>query len=166
MIKQKKNSQHPSPPIYSPKVAPTKPRESKNTIQEDRIRRAIEERRLEGTSFRILAVKYGISSSTPSDRERGGLTQREGHAHRQKLTPDMEKALEDWCKKLDAWGFPPQMDLLRAMAATVAQIRAEDEDDPELAHLGQHWLVNILNCHPSLSARFNAQLDRQRQRRQ
>jgi len=32
----------------------------------------------------------------------------------------MEKALEDWCKKLDDWGFPPQMDLLRAMAAALA----------------------------------------------
>jgi hypothetical protein len=74
----------------------------------------------------------------------------------------MEKALEDWCKKLDAWGFPPRMDLLRAMAAALAQIRAEEEDDPELAHLGQHWLANFLNRHPSLSARFSARLDRQR----
>jgi len=143
-------------------MAPTKPRESKHTIQEDRIRRALEERRLEGTSFRNLAVKYGVSSSTLSDRERGGLTRQEAHAHRQKLTPAMEKALEDWCEKLDAWGFPPRMDLLLAMAAALAQIRAEEEEDPELAHLGQHWLANFLNRHPSLSARFSAQLDRQR----
>ena len=74
----------------------------------------------------------------------------------------MEKALEDWCKKLDDWGFPPQMDLLRAMAGTLAQIRAEEEEDLELAHLGQHWLSNFLNRHPSLSAKFSTQLDRQR----
>jgi hypothetical protein len=96
-------------------MAPTKSRESKNTIQEDRIHRALEEWRLEGTSFRKLAAKYGVPSSTLSERERGGLTRREGHAHRQKLTPDMEKALEDWCIQLDDWGFPPRMDLLDAI---------------------------------------------------
>jgi len=143
-------------------MAPTKPRESKNTLQEVRIRRALKERRLEGTSFRKLADKYGVSSSTLSDRERGGLTRQQSHAHEQKLTPAMEKALEDWCKKLDDWGFPPRMDLLRAMVGALAQIRAEEEEDPELAHLGQHWLSNFLNCHPSLSAKFSTQLDRQR----
>jgi len=74
----------------------------------------------------------------------------------------MEKALEDWCKKLDDWGFPPQMDLLRAMVGALAQIRAEEEEDPEFAHLGQHWLSNFLNRHPSLSAKFSTQLDCQR----
>jgi len=73
----------------------------------------------------------------------------------------MEKALEDWCKKLDDWGFPPRMDLLRAMAGALAQIHIEEEEDPELAHLGQHWLSNFLNCHPSLSAKFSTQLDHQ-----
>jgi len=97
-----------------------------------------------------------------SDREHGGLTRQQSHAHEQKLTPAMEKALEDWCKKLDDWGFPPRMDLLRAMVGALAQIRAEEEEDPELAHLGQHWLSNFLNCHPSLSAKFSTQLDRQR----
>jgi len=101
-------------------MAPTKTREPKNTIQKDRIRRALEERRLEDTFFRKLVVKYGVSSSTLSNRECGSLTWQEGHADRQKLTLTMEKALEDWCKKLDDWGFPSRMDLLRAMAAALA----------------------------------------------
>jgi len=142
-------------------MAPTKPRESKNTLQEVRICRALEEWRLAGTSFRKLANKYGVSSSTLSDRERGGLTHQQSHAHEQKLTPAMKKALEDWCKKLDDWGFPPRMDLLHAKAGALAQIRAEEEEDPELAHLGQHWLSNFLNHHPSLSAKFSTQLDHQ-----
>jgi len=94
------HSQHPSPPIDSLKMAPIKPREPKNTVQEDRICRALEEWQLEGTSFRKLAVKYGVSSSTLSDQEHGGLTRQEGHTYLQKLTPTMEKALEDWCKIL------------------------------------------------------------------
>jgi len=74
----------------------------------------------------------------------------------------MEKGLEDWCKKLNDWGFPPWMDLLCAMAGALAQICDEEDEDPELAHLGQHWLSNFLNRHPSLSAKFSPQLDRQR----
>jgi len=136
-------------------MAPTKPRESKNTLQEVRIRRALEEQRLVGTSFYKLADKYGVSSSTLSDRQRGGLTHQQSHAHEQKLTPAMEKALQDWCKKLDDRGFPPRMDLLRTMADTLVQIHAEEEEDPELAHLGQHWLSDFLNRHPSLSAKFS-----------
>jgi len=29
------------------------------------------------------------------------------------------EALRDWCTQLDDWGFPPRMDLLRAMADTL-----------------------------------------------
>jgi len=143
-------------------MAPTKPRPPKNTVQEDQVRRALEERRSEGTSFRKLAVKYGVSSSTLSDRARGGLSRQEGHSHRQKLTPAMEKALEEWCKQLDDWGFPPRLDLLRAMALALAKLRAEEEDDLELAQLGKHWLSKFLDRHPALSAKFGTQLDRQR----
>jgi len=109
----------------------------------------------------LLADKYGVSSSTLSDRECGGLTHQQRHAHEQKLTPAMEKGLEDWCKKLNDWGFPPWMDLLCAMAGALAQICDEEDEDPELAHLGQHWLSNFLNRHPSLSAKFSPQLDRE-----
>jgi len=66
-------------------MAPTKPREAKNTIQEDRIRRAPEE----------------LPSSTLSERERGGLrvsTRQEGHARPAETHAgyvDMEKAFEE-----------------------------------------------------------------------
>jgi len=113
-------------------------------------------------------VKYGVFSSTLSHRERSGFKWQESHTHWQKLNPTMEKALEDWCKKpeywckkLDDWGFPFRMDLLRAMVATVVQNNAEEEEEPELAHLGHYWLANFPNCHPSLSVRFSVQLDRQ-----
>jgi len=54
------------------------------------------------------------------------------------------------------------MDLLRAMAGACAKIHAEEENNPELAYLGKHWLANILDHHPQLSTKFGAQLDRQR----
>jgi len=70
----------------------------------------------------------------------------------------MEKALEDWCTQLDDWGFPPRMDLLCAIAGALAKIRAEEENNPKLAHLGKYWLANFLNHHPKLSTKFGAQL--------
>jgi len=106
-----------------------------------------------------LAEKYGVPSSTLSKHECGDLTRQEGHAHWQKLTPAMEKALEDWYTQLDDWGFPPQMDLLCAMASALAKIRAEEENNPELAHLGKQWLANSLNRHPKLSTKFGAQFE-------
>jgi len=53
------------------------------------------------------------------------------------------------------------MDLLRAMAGAWAKIHAEEENNPELAHLGKHCLANFLDRHRQLSAKFGAQLDRQ-----
>jgi len=47
------------------------------------------------------------------------------------------------------------------MAGALTKICTEEENNPELAHLGKHWLANFLNCHPKLSAKFGAQLDRQ-----
>jgi len=46
----------------------------------------------------------------------------------------MEKARKHWCNRLDVQGFPPWMDHLRTMVAKLAQIHAEEEDDPELTH--------------------------------
>jgi len=143
-------------------MPPIRTRESKNAAQEQKIQRALEERQLEGTSFRNLALKYGVTSSTLSDRVWSGLTRQEGHAHRQRLTPAMEKALTDWCQELDDCGFPPRLDLLRAMAGALAQLRAEEENDPELAYLGKHWLSSFLDRHPALASKYGTQLDPQR----
>jgi len=73
----------------------------------------------------------------------------------------MEKALQDWCKQLDDWGFPPWMDLLLAIAKVLAQQWADEEEDPTLAGLGKRWVGNFLKCHPELTAKYGTLLDRQ-----
>jgi hypothetical protein len=73
-----------------------------------------------------------------------------------------EIALENWCKQLDDWGFPPRMDLLKSMAQVLAKHRADQENDSKLANLGKHWIANFLDRHPTLSAKYSMQLDRQR----
>ena len=98
-----------------------------------KIHRALEERWLEGTSIQKLALKYGVANSTLSDRAPGRPTLQEGHAHRQILSPAMGKALENCGQQLDDWEFPQRFNLLRAMASALAQTRAEEGNDPELA---------------------------------
>jgi len=150
-------------------MAPTKPtkpkkakKERKIPVNEDDVRAALAQRERDGTSFRTLAILHKVPSSTLADRARGGLSRKESHIHQQRLTPAMEKSLQDWCKQLDDWGFPPRMDLLHAMAEALVQQRAEEEEDPELAGLGKHWVSNFLGRHPDLASKFGTQLDRQR----
>ena len=73
--------------------------------------------------------------STLNDRARGGRSAQEAHEKWQKLPPGVERALMKWADMMEASGFPPRLDLFKAMAALLAQKRA-DEGDPELANLG------------------------------
>jgi len=150
-------------------MAPTRPppnvkskKEKQSAAKEDDIAAALVLREQEGTSFRTLALLFNVPCSTLADRARGGLSRKESHVHQQRLTPAMEKALQDWCKQLDDWGFPPRMDLLLAMAKALAQQWADEEEDPTLAGLGKRWVGNFLKRHPELAAKYGTQLDRQR----
>ena len=129
---------------------------------EDRIRRALDQRDREGTTLRELAILYNVPRSTLSDRTRGGKTQQKAHEDYQALTPRMEKALEQWVDTWDERGFPPRLDLFKAVAAQLAKRRAEEEGDPSLAELGPTWLRGYLNRHPTYSTKFSVTLDRQR----
>lgn len=48
------------------------------------------------------------------------------------------------------------------MAKVLSEKRAEQEGDPELAYLGNHWVSQFLDRHPEISVKFSAQFDRQR----
>jgi len=149
-------------------MAPTRPppnvkskKEKQSAAKEDDIAAALAHREREGTSFRMLALLFNVPCSTLADRARGGLSCKESYIHQQRLTPAMKKALQDWCKQLDDWGFPPRMDLLLAMAKALAQQRADEEEDPTLAGLEKQWVGIFLKHHPELTAKYGTQLDRQ-----
>jgi len=148
-------SSRPRPNIKSKK-------EKQMAANEDNTAAALVHREREGTSFRMLALLFNVPCSTLADHARGGLLRKESHVHQQRLTLAMEKALQDWCKQLDDWGFPPWMDLLLAMAKALAQQRADGEEDSILAGLGKRWLGNFLKHHPELAAKYGTQLDCQR----
>jgi hypothetical protein len=54
------------------------------------------------------------------------------------------------------------MDLLKVMALVLAEQRVVEENNLDLAKLRKHWIANFLNYHPTLAAKYSAQLDRQR----
>ena len=66
-------------------------------------------------------------------------TQQKAHEDYQALTLGMEKALEQWVDTWDERGFPPRLDLFKAVAAQLAERRVEEEGDPSLAELGPTW---------------------------
>jgi len=61
----------------------------------------------------------------------------------------VERASERWAIKMDTQGFPPRLDLFKAMAAHLAQKQADEYDDPSIAELGKNWLTGFLNRHPN-----------------
>ena len=114
-------------------MARVKPRTLSKSKREGRINHAIVKRREEGTPWAELEIEFRIPRSTLNDRWNGAQNRYDAQIFQQKLPPSAEKALEAFCKQLDDWGFPPRLDLLRGMALSLAQIRAEKEEDPELA---------------------------------
>ena len=125
----------------------------------DCIRYSLDQRDREGITLWELTILYKVPQSTLSDCARGGETRQKAH---EALTPRMEKALEQWVDTWDERGFPPRLDLFKAIAAELAERCAEDEADPSLAELGPTWFRGFLNCHPTYSNKFSVTLDRQR----
>ena len=75
-------------------MARVKPREVKDTRQEQKIKEALEERCLKGTFFRDLVNKFDIPPSTLSDKANGGTTRQEAHEWQQALPAWVERGLE------------------------------------------------------------------------
>ena len=67
-----------------------------------------------------------------------------------------------WAQKTDDHGFPPRLDIFKAMAQELAVQNTEQTGDPTCANIGQGWLPSFLNCHPKVSSEFGSNLDCQR----
>ena len=122
----------------------------------------LEKRDLEGTSFQDLAIEFGVPRSTLNDRVRGGKSRRKAHEEEQTLPPAIEDALAKWAQKMDDHGFPPRLDIFKAMAQELAVQNTEQTGDPIRANIGQGWLSSFLNRQPKVSSKFGSNLDRQR----
>ena len=121
-----------------------KARAAKNEEYEEKICRALEESAQLGTSFEDLHHKYSILKSTLSNRAGGRQSRQKAHKVYQALSPAIEDALRKWTLQMDSQGFPPRLDIFKAVAEKLPQQKLQDSSDPELKTLGPAWLRGFL----------------------
>ena len=119
-------------------------REVKKNDREARTQQAIHERTTKGTNLRDLAILYNVPCSTLSDKFRGIPRRHEARKKKQARSPAVERSLVRWIDDMDASGFPPCLDLFKAVAARLVS----DDGEPPL---GSTWLRKFLNHHPENS---------------
>lgn len=107
-------------------------------------------------AMRISAETYGIPWTTLRDRLNGAQNRQEAHKSRQLLSDHEELTIVRWCERMDDWGFPLRLSLVKEMAAYLVKKREIGRT------LGKHWLDRFLKRNPGIVSKFSARLDRQR----
>ena len=86
------------------------------------------------------------------NRFRGMTSWQKAHKKYQVLSRSMEDVLLQWASELDAQGFPPRLDLFKAMAVELATSQQTAEtlslSSSLPANLGPTWVRGFLGCHP------------------
>ena len=103
--------------------------------------------------------QIGVPRSTLNEEVRGGKARRKAHEKEDILPPAIENAFEMSVQKMEVHGFPPKLDISKAMAQELAEQNAEQKWDSKL---GKTWLESFLNHHSNVSSKFGSNLDRQR----
>ena len=88
---------------------------------------------------RIYTINMGFQKSTLCDRARGMQSRQKAHEDYQALPPAMEDALKKWALRMDSQGFPPRLDIFKALAKTLFQQQLDDSNDSEPKSLGPTW---------------------------
>lgn len=107
-------------------------------------------------SIRNSAEKYGLAYSTLRRRLAGGESRGGGHRRMQVLTEYEENSIVRWCERLDEWGHPARLAVVRNMALAIVARRVNERI------LGKHWVSRFLNRQPKLASKLSTRLDRQR----
>ena len=135
-----------------PVIKPRKKNEAEESIQ-----KAIQHyRHSNEPSIHASGEKFGVAYSTLRGRLKGRVSREVGHHKLQVLTEDEESAVVRWCERLDEWGHPARVDLVRSMAEGIVARRLKDHS------LGKNWITWFLNRHPALATKRSTRLDRQR----
>ena len=74
----------------------------------------------------------------------------------QVLTEYEENSIVRWCERLDEWGHPARLAVVRNMALAIVARRVNERI------LGKHWVSRFLNRQPKLASKLSTRLDRQR----
>jgi len=107
--------------------------------------------RLEQPLF--LLMKYDIPYSTLQGRLQGRVSRPAGHLKMLVLTEYEENAIVRWCERLDEWGHPARLGVVKSMAEAIVAWRIKDQK------LGKNWINRFLIRHPSLATKLSSRLD-------
>lgn len=107
-------------------------------------------------SVRSIADSFQVGRWALTHRIEHGKGRKQGHAHEQRLSPVEEKTLVRWICQLEAWGFPPRISQLQAMASEL--LRKKGDMKP----LGKNWNEKFKSRYPEITSKFCAVRDRQR----
>jgi len=107
-------------------------------------------------SIRTLAETCGIAYSTLRGRLTGRQSRAGGHVRLQVLSEYEEKSIVEWCERLDEWGHPARLSIVKDMAQAIVARRLKDRT------LGKQWMKRFLQRHPGLATKLGTQIDRQR----
>ena len=77
-------------------------------------------------SIRASAEKHGVAYSTLRGRLQGRVSREVGHLKLQVLTEYEEKSIVRWSERLDGWGHPARMALVKSMAEAIVARRIKD----------------------------------------
>ncbi|KAH0607923.1 uncharacterized protein H6S33_001975 [Morchella sextelata] len=92
--------------------------------REEHIRLAIERYQTsKDPSIRECAETFNIPYSTLRDRLQGKSSRRDSHRRQQLLSEHEEKSVVAWCIRMDDWGFPLKLSLVKEMAAYLIKKR-------------------------------------------
>ena len=116
-------------------------------------------------SISATAVAFDLPKSTLAYRMSGQRVSRQkAHVDQQLLTEAEERALVRWIKRLDDWGFPPRLDMVKEMARMLVGKKKEGLISMEGGSigLGKNWLSRFLDRHKDIASRYSSNLERQR----
>ena len=126
-------------------------------VREQLIQSAIAEVH-EGASQKDAAARYSLPRSTLSDRIRGAASKKEAKIPRQRLSPEQESFIADWCLNEERAGRAPS----RRQVVTFAQeILAEGGD---YQPLGSRWIDRFLRRNTDVQTKISSSLESSRTR--
>jgi len=115
-------------------------------------------------SITATAIAFDIPKSTLAYQLSGQRVSRQkAHVDQQLLTEAEERAVVRWIKRLDDWGFPPRLDMVKGMATMLVGKKKEGLIGMEGGRigLGKNWLSRFLDHHKDIASRYSSNLERQ-----
>jgi DDE superfamily endonuclease/Tc5 transposase DNA-binding domain/helix-turn-helix, Psq domain len=107
-------------------------------------------------SIRAVARKWGVASSTLSDRVNGGIGRQQGHEMQQTLSCAQEEILIKWIIEQERLGHAPTHQRIREFAAQIAYHSGGN------ASVGVNWHQRFLHRNPLIRTKIGRKMDYQR----